>query len=307
MASTLKTVSEKCLGGRPLPSGLATLWKAHEEGDAFLADDLGITLLTSLDPLEDGYGESIAEGNPDILANVRAHRKAFERLGLFAKDDDSGFLGYDFQMGPADDPPVVQLDSEGQYSWKGANLAEALYRVAEDKGDPDKAKEWLAAHGLPVGELGVLGSTTQFLPSITDWHSELYYEFKGQPRSKIAGSVKSADPTDPDTWLLRPGKDVSQALSALLKSPPNSTPSEQWVSCDGEGRIATIWLKQRAETKQMAIWGVRFGMPENEVTALLGQAEKTGKGWVRFARDNRRLRIGLKDGVVQSMSLFIES
>jgi hypothetical protein len=306
MSTTLQTVSETCLGGRALPSGLAAMWKAQEAGDPFLADALGATLLTSLEPLEDGYGEGIAEGNPDILANVRAHQQAFKRLGVIAEDDDSGFLAYDFQTGPVDNPPVVQLDSEGQYSWKGANLGEALYRVAEDKGEPEEAKEWLAAHGLAVGELGVLGSTTQFLPSIKDWHSGLYYEFKGNPRSKIADSAKPAEPNDPETWLLRPGKEVQKALLTLLNLPGDVTPAEQWVDCDGDGRVTTIWLKKRNETIQMGIHGVRFGMPENEVTALIGTPEKTGKGWVKFAFGQQRLRLGIKNGVVESLSLFIE-
>ena len=99
---------------------------------------------------------------------------------------------------------------------------------------------------------------------------------------------------------------MRQALATLLKLPAGASISEQWVSCDGEGRVTTIWLKKRSETLAMALHGVKFGIPEKDVGPMLGAPWKTGKGWSSFAFGNRRLRLGFKDNVVASMTLFIE-
>jgi hypothetical protein len=182
LENTFKLVSEKCLRGRPVPRSLQILWKAQEDNDPFLADALWLTLLTAPDEAEEGYTESFAGDDPDVLANVRAHRHVFERLGFFAKEDNGEGLAFDFQSGDASEPPVIELDTEGQYGWKGANLAEAIFRIAEDRDQGDDARAWLAAHDLALGDLGELGSTSQFLPSIQDYQEREYYKLRGEPR-----------------------------------------------------------------------------------------------------------------------------
>ena len=296
--TTLKTVAEKCLRGRPVPCALQILWQAHEAKAPFLADALWLKLLTSLDVLDDGYSESIAGGDEGILANVRAHRRTFERLGFFAEGDDSQLYAFDLQSGPADDPPVVVLDTEGQYEWEGENLTEAIFRIAEDRDQADEARAWLEAHGLPLGELGRLGSTTQFLPSIKDYHEGIYHQNLGQPRDEKPTPSQPADPRDPFTWLLRPAAEVCAALCVLLKLPAGSRPSMHCVWCDGAGRVTTVSIPRTAATENLAVHGVKFGMKETDVNPLLGKPSETGKKvtWSAYRLDRGRLRLGFKDG-----------
>jgi hypothetical protein len=131
---------------------------------------------------------------------------------------------------------VIELDTEGQYEWKGVGLAEAVFRIAESMHRREEARKWLQAHGLILGELGELGSTTQFLPSIKDLHDRFNCEFLGRPRALIPSSKEPADSRDLFTWLLRPSEEVCKVIAILLNLPAEARPSEFWVWCDGESR-----------------------------------------------------------------------
>jgi hypothetical protein len=306
----VKNISEDCLHGRPLPRALEVLWQAHDDEDPFLADVLWLKLLTSLHVLDEGYAESIAKGDEDILANVRAHRRVFERLGFFAQADDGELYAFDFQSGSTDDPPVVALDTEGQYEWKGENLAEVMVRIAEDR-DKAKANEahaWLSAHGLPLGELGELGSTTQFLPSIKDYHEGLYYQTLGRPRLEKSTSSQPVDPRDPFTWLLCSGPKVCAAICILLQLPAGSRPSMFCVWCDGAGRVISIKFPRTAITQDIPVQGVKFGMTETEVNRLLGKPTETGKKitWSAYEFDKGRLWLLFKDSRVVEISVGLK-
>jgi hypothetical protein len=53
-------ISKICLRGKPVPAPLARIWAAYEAGDDFLGEAVEVTLLTSLQPLDAGYGDAIA-------------------------------------------------------------------------------------------------------------------------------------------------------------------------------------------------------------------------------------------------------
>src|ERR1700679_573952 len=100
-------VSQACLRGRACPPSLLALWEAHTRG--MLPDGYGIRrLLSSLDALDDGYGAAIAAEGPETAANVRAHRRLFERLGFFAEDEDGALWAFDLASAAAE-PPIVAL------------------------------------------------------------------------------------------------------------------------------------------------------------------------------------------------------
>jgi len=52
-------------------------------------------LLTSLDVLEEAFGAALEAESHDIAANVRAHRRVFERLGFFAEGEDGALWAFE--------------------------------------------------------------------------------------------------------------------------------------------------------------------------------------------------------------------
>jgi hypothetical protein len=300
-------VSQNCLHGKPLPKSLEILWAAQERRDAYLADEIRLELLTSVDELNEGYGEAIAGDDADILANVRAHQRVFARLGFFAKDEDGGFYASDLAS-PAADPPVVWLDSEGQYTWRGIHLAEAVFRLTGVLDRGAEALAWLSEHGLPVDgprDFGrvEIGATTQFLPSMKDLHKRHYLELLGKPVAIKVAPSEAAAPRDPATWLRRPGAEVREALASLLKLPPGSTFERAWVACDADGRVNTIWFYDTPATHGVAVHGITFGMSRKKAEAALGSPSAKGNGWASFRRAVGRIRIGFENEEVSEIYL----
>lgn len=284
-----------------MPATLATLWKSVDAKDPFVAETLAIELLTSLDILEESYPSKLVDSVP----NVRAHRKVFERLGFFARGDDAELFAFDFGSGPADDPPVVKLDTEGEYRWKGQNLVEALVRLAEDRDAGDESRKWLAAHGLKAGDYGDSGSTTQFLPAIGELQADLYWEYAAKPRVQRPTVERDPDPNDPCSWILCPASKVRAAIGRLLKLPPGSKPNEHCVWCDGAGRVIQAAIPKTRGTADFALRGIRFGMSEAQVSTLLGTPTDENKdfGWAIWESDGIGLRVGFKDSVVHEISV----
>ncbi|HSZ58128.1 MAG TPA: hypothetical protein VK797_20865 [Tepidisphaeraceae bacterium] len=298
-----KTISQLCLNGRPLPSGLEKLWAAREHGDRFLSDHLGIELFTSLDLLDAGYNAEIAQGNGEVLANVRAHRRVFSRVGFFAGTHESQ-LAFDFESHPIV-PPVVRLDSEGQYEWQGIDLVEAIFRTGADLG-LQETSEWLTSVGLPIGTVDEIGASTQFLPSIGDLQERYYYEEIGTPMAVQPSGLRPAEPHDPTSWIMRPGNEVQGALVKLLRLPPHAKVSRQWVQCDSDGRVCTLWFHPTAETKNVVVGGATFGMSPSEAVRTLGTPARTGDGWISFSIAAGRLRVGFDADKLNEICLMAE-
>src|SRR5206468_2169502 len=156
--------------------------------------------------------------------------------------------------------------------------------IAEDRDQGNEARTWLAAHSLPLGDLGELGSTTQFLPSLKDYQENIYYQNLGQPRGEKPTPTQSADPRDPFTWLLRPAAEVRGALCVLLKLPAGATPTMFCVWCDGEGRVTNVKIPRTPATEHTPIQGVKFGATKAEIAKLLGKPTEAGKkmNWSAF-------------------------
>ena len=301
----LKLVSQNCLHGRPVPRSLQCLWKAQEEGDRFLADVLEIKLLTSLEVLQQGYSEAIADGDSGILASLRAHQRVFERIGFFAVKDDGELWAFDFQSGSPTEPPVVELDTEGQYRWQGADVVEVIFRAAERLGKGQEARDQFEAQGFVLGDIGELGSTTQFFPSIQKFHDRLYYDLLQKPRTTVPSSDQPADPHDLFTWLLRPGDEVCRAIAVLRGLPAGSKPAEEWVWCDGEGRVTQIVVRNRGSSQEMQVKGVKLGMSPKEVVKLLGKPIKMGRESLTYRFDQGRLQLSILDNQVMKMCVAI--
>ena len=71
MDATADQISRACLRGRPCPPSLLRLCAetaAQGHGHSVRR------LITTLDVLEDGYGDAVATEGEDVAANVRAHR-----------------------------------------------------------------------------------------------------------------------------------------------------------------------------------------------------------------------------------------
>ena len=296
-----KTVSDNCLGGRPWPASLETLWGLKD--DPFVSDTLMLDVLTALDVLEDGFSEKIANGDPEILANVHAHQRVFKRVGFFATRHQEDLLAFDFQSGPAEDPPVVELNTEGSYRWLGANLGEAIISVAEHRCTDEEVRDFPEGPHKIAGA-DAKGETTQFLPSIGNWHERICYELLGRPRKSLPSGAKPAEPHEPATWLLRPGDEVHKAITRLLKLPAGTIPAEQWVSCDGDGRVCTIWFHNTPETVDVPMHGVKFGMAKKKVLDLLGKPSDEDR--FRFKIGHGTLSVSLENGKVDGMTLWAE-
>ncbi|MGC5324365.1 hypothetical protein [Brevibacillus sp. SYSU BS000544] len=168
----------KCFHGNPVPKSLVKLWDVWEDEQDFLVGCCRIRqLITSLDLLMEDYGEQFMKESKDIACNIKAHHQLFERLGFFAITDNQEYLAIDLASSNRDNPPVAILDSEGQYSWLGMNLEEAIYRLAEDYDLGDIALEWLRIHRFNIEQISEPEGAMRFLPSLRKIHEQYYKTF----------------------------------------------------------------------------------------------------------------------------------
>jgi hypothetical protein len=234
-------------------------------------------LLTNLDVLEDGYGDAIAAEGGDVAANVRAHRRVFERLGFFAEGEDGVLWALDLTSN-VEEPPVVGLDTEGQYAWLGIDLAQVLGR--------DEEAAWVA---------------TQFLPSLSKLQARYYHEEKGAPRPPTRISPLPAVPDDPASWLARPGSEVAAALAALMPA------REPIASCDDEGLVSTIWLPREGPLARLSVRGIALGSSVHTVRERLGAPTKERAKWLRFDDDEIGLHFEIDGDAVSRITLMTAS
>ena len=300
----LPSLSTLCFHGQPVPVPLRKVLAAGDDADDPLGD-CEIELLTSLTPLDAGYGDHVAAESASIAANVRAHRRLFQRIGFFAEDGDGGFIGFHLDTENRDDPPVVQLDSEGQYRWLGITLGDALLRLADDLGDVERMGQWLRALEITTAPLKTVGATTQFLPSLQDLQERWYYEELGTPRRALDSSVAPAVPNNPNTWLLRPGAEVAGVLRSLLGVAAGDFPDKQWVACDGDGRVNTIWLQRVGATASTSVLGFGFGAIPSQIEASLGPPQRRGGNWLRYEHGVVAVRFGFTQGNVDDIYLGV--
>lgn len=170
-----------CLHGHKIPKSLEKLWDLWEYEQDFLVESCRITrLFTSLDLLMEDYGEQFMQESQDTACNIRAHHEIFKRLGFFALTDNQEYLAFDLHSGNSDNPPIVKLDSEGQYSWLGIDLEEAIYWLAEEYEQGETALEWLRDHRFKLEMIREFGASTQLLASLGKLHEQYYWEFKGE-------------------------------------------------------------------------------------------------------------------------------
>jgi len=148
--------SRQRLRGRPVPDDLATLLKAQWSGDSGPLDDLEVEFFASgqSHPLIDhGYLNDKDRADPDIVANVAAIDEVNGHVDYVAEGLDGAVLGYwchpDEPGGQR--PPVVRLDTEGQFEiLSGTTFAEAI--VGAWVGDDD---EWFGRLAERFAALGV--------------------------------------------------------------------------------------------------------------------------------------------------------
>jgi hypothetical protein len=292
-------IVDECLHGHAVFGSLELLWDRQAEADPALSELFQIEqLLTDRRPLDSGYGKAIASESAQNAANVRAHHTLFEQLGFFAEIEDGAFLAY-WLCSDAAEPPIVKLDNEGQYSWEGENLAEALFRLAEDGTEGEAARLWLAERGLELAPMGELGVTTQFLPDLSDLQAGLFYANLGQPRLQREPGAAPADARDPTSWLLRPGLEVRAAMTELF----GTAPTRFCIWCQGDGLVKQVLLTDEAPAG-VSVLGIAIGAAQGEVEQLLGPPTKATSRSIRYERDDRTFVYRLNaEATVESISL----
>jgi hypothetical protein len=209
----------------------------------------------------------------DIAANVRAHRRVFERLGFFAEGEDGALWAFDLAS-RAGEPPVAALDTEGQYLWIGIDLAEAL---RQDGG-------WMVS--------------TQFLPQLQDLHSEYHALEMGTPRRNRSASSGPAVRGDPESWLLRPGDELSAVMAGALPA------QDALVECGSDGLVTTVWLPREGPLASLAVRGVMLGAEARSARERLGPPTKEGSRWMRFDGSDRALHLEVDGGAVTRITLM---
>jgi hypothetical protein len=298
--SELKSVSEECLRGRPVPEALRHLWEAELADDSFVGADL--ELLESQKLIELGYGEEDATLPGDVGASVRAHRQMFESLGFFAADADGGFLAYHLEFGDPENPPVVELNGEGQYRWLGACLGQALLALARESDNEDAARAWLKARD--IGTNAPLGVAVDALPDLSALHRKLCDASRGKAAVvPLAAKSSARVSADPLTWIGAPGSKVESVLKKLL-SVKDKSRLGSWMSTDEKGRVKTVWLTRTPITESLQVKSARFGMSRAHVIETLGQPSKEGAQWVRYDAPRPSLHLEFKDGAVIRMTLM---
>ena len=76
------------------------------------------------------------------------------------------------------------------------------------------------------------------------------------------------------------------------------------VKIDGDGRLATIWLTAGKTASSVVTRGVRLGMSQPEMTAVLGRPTRRGASWERFDDQTVALHLELKEGEVVRLTLM---
>jgi hypothetical protein len=297
-AESMRRISDQCLRGRPVPRSLAALWDAADGGESLWERFRIECLLRDLAPLDAGYGEAIARESEGAAASIRAHREIFQQLGFFAESQNGGFLAF-WLRDESPEPVVLELDDEGQYAWRGENLAEVLVRRVED--DPEGARTWLAERGVELGALGELGASTQFLPDPQKLHEELFRAARGEERRRREPARNPASPNDFSSWLLRPGPEVKSAIERRLGAPCRHFCA--W--CGADGLVDSMRFDKRLDPGP--VLGIALGAPRTSVTAALGEPEKAMGWWARYSREGRRFRFAFDDnGMVKEITVAVE-
>lgn len=295
-------LSRECLLGRSVPPSLEILWDGAHAGDGVLDRCQIVRLLTDRTPLDDGYGDAIAGESGDIAANVKAHRTIFEQLGFFAALEDGGLLAY-WLKSPAREPPVVELDTEGQYRWLGNDAAEALWWLAKENEEDETVESWLTAHGLASSPPGELGASTQFLPDLNELQAREYRQRRGEVFPVLAAASHPADARDPTSWLLRPGPEVRDAIAPLTGAPPR----HYLAWCSGDGLVKQILIDDRV-APGIAILGVTLGTAKHELERALGAPVESAARWLRYEDGERTFTYCLdEEDFVKSISLGLRS
>jgi hypothetical protein len=133
------------LGGRPVPDDLRRMIGLQESGTAGTPlDTLEATVVAPGHPhplLDFDYLNGQDRADPDIMANVAAMAEVLSHMLVVVHAWDDSLFGYWLHPDEtASTPPLVQLDSEGQFSTlPGRTLAEAM--LAAKAGFDD---EWFA-------------------------------------------------------------------------------------------------------------------------------------------------------------------
>jgi hypothetical protein len=292
---TKRTVSSVCLRGRPVPRSLELLWDADAET---LAERFGITkLLTDLSVLDEGYGDERLKESEGEAAVVRAYRATFEEVGFFAELDGSELLGYWLEPGSAE-PPIVKLDTEGTFSWVGADAREALFRLAADEDQEDEGRAWLASAGLDPGALDDDGVSTQLLPSLEARTSERERANRGEP-APPAPNPAAIDAADASTWHRQPAGKVAEVMRELLGGPLKT----QCIWTDGTGLVTNVSLDAGLDRKVGAL-GIRAPTTRDAILATLGKPDADKKDFVSYHRGGTRVNYRFdKSGALESINL----
>lgn len=107
------------------------------------------------EPSDTSYLTAEDRKNDDIMANTEAMTKTNELIAWFGRDSE-GFVGLwcGSSNGPLEGAPVVRLDSEGQYHFEGATVADyiALAVHGSDEDEFEDVRDNLAEAGFRVGD-----------------------------------------------------------------------------------------------------------------------------------------------------------
>lgn len=302
-ADQLPRISNDIFAGGPVPPPYTFLWDAMDDGypvfDCILADSTA-----ELAPLLEGYAPR-EDDDAGQRANLAAHTQVWAGLSFFFhhRDEDAWWA---WPRGVAEDGPVVQLDSEGQYEYVGATLADALLRACIDAGeDEDETRAWLSEHGFAdPGPLGVSGGSTQFLPNLRELHVELDRAARGLAAPPRAASSAPVRVDEPETWIDQPGEAIAAALAARLG--PDALRARHWVGCDGRGRVRTVFGVAHPGLPDASLRGIRIGATVAEVEAQLGAPTHRSDEHLSYELGNGVLAtFELAHGRVTDLSPFV--
>jgi len=274
------------------------LWERHSD---ILAHSCGIREpLLSLDPVLEAYGMPAEAGdNPRLAAHYKAHHRMFEKLDFFAVTARGEFLAFYRTEGYSGNPPVAKLDSEGQYGWAGADLADALYWAAEDEGSD--LTGWLKDQGFACPEGFVLGASTQFLPGIDKWHLRFYREWLGELVRKDEDSPSGEpDAYDPSTWLGHKGEAVRDLIA---RAHGEDELRKYWVSCDARGFVHSA----RVLKPSLGVAGITLGCSREELLRTSGEPTQSGAIRLYYDKGPIRLHFTIQDErIVKMMCMTID-
>jgi hypothetical protein len=143
----LDRVSANCLRGESPPDDLRRLWKANRTKPW---DD--IVPFELVQELDDSFFAGYREKDGVPPAAVAAFNKMFGHIAFIGRREDGELVGY--WLGPENrrpsESPIVELDTEGQFSLLGRNLAEYLLARAFSDDDYKQLRSLLADLGLKV-------------------------------------------------------------------------------------------------------------------------------------------------------------